>query len=115
MQKVGEKSHHFLPEVHLPLPSPPLPCTYLKQSSTDPTTSSASSWGSLPATLPILEEKGQAFISTASPSWGHTPGQEPSSHLPPSREGEAEADPKPEAHTAPQDSTRLPQTHLCAP
>lgn len=114
MQKVGEKSHHFPPEVHLPLPSPPPPCTYLKQSSTDPTTSSASSWGSLPATLPILEEKGQAFISTASPSWRHTPGQEPS------REGEAEADPKPEARTAlqspaPQDSTRLPQTHLCAP
>lgn len=31
--------------------------TYLKQSNTDPTTSSASALGSRPAILPILEEK----------------------------------------------------------
>ena len=36
--------------------------SYLKQSSTDPTTSSASSWGSLPVTLPMLKGSTELII-----------------------------------------------------
>lgn len=58
-ERVKALGQHHVPQKHARLCDLP---THLKQSSTDPVTSSASSLGSLPAILPILKKKSNVSI-----------------------------------------------------